>query len=79
MSWKAQAPSPNSAHDSGQPGTEPVRITEPVQSGECVQERFLHDVICVAGTRAEPGRASQRHGPVPLYQQPERSSIPCPG
>ena len=65
--------------DPGQPGTEPVRVAQPVQGGKRLQERFLHDVVGVALARAEPHRAGQRRGPVPLDQQPERGRIARPG
>ena len=43
-------------HDAGQPAGEPVRIPQPVQGQERLQERFLHDVVHVAGIGAQlPG------------------------
>jgi hypothetical protein len=36
-------------HDAGQPAGEPVRIPQPVQGQERLQERFLRDVIHVGG------------------------------
>jgi hypothetical protein len=65
--------------DPRQPPTEPVRVAQPVQRGERLQERLLHDVVGVAGARAPPHRAGRRHSPVPLDKQPERGSVTRPG
>ena len=63
------------ADDAGQPRAEPVRVTQPAQARERLQERLLHDVIHVVPMRAQPRRERPRRRRVPLNQQRERASI----
>ncbi len=65
-------------HDPGQPGTEPVRLAQPLQRHERLQERLLHDVVHVISRRAQPHRPGPHLPPVPLDQQPERRRVPLP-
>ena len=67
------------ADDAAQPRAEPVRVPQPVQGHECLQERLLDDVVHVIRTPAQPRRAGPRRQRVPLNQQPEYASIPGPG
>ena len=66
-------------HDGGQPAGEPLRIAQPVQRDERLQERFLHHVIHVAGIAAQAPGASAHHRLVPLDQQPERRRVTITG
>ena len=63
------------ADDAGQPRAEPVRVAQPAQARERLQERLLHDVIHLVRMRAQPRRQSPRRRKVPLNQQPERASV----
>ena len=66
------------AHDAGQPGAEPVRVTQPVQGHERLQERFLQHVVHVIRAGAQPRRAGPGRCPVPLDEQPERGRVAGP-
>ena len=63
------------ADDAGQPRAEPVRVAQPAQARERLQERLLHDVIHLVRIRAQPRRQSPRRRNVPLNQQRERASV----
>ena len=63
------------ADDAGQPRAEPVRVAQPAQARERLQERLLHDVIHVVPMRVQPRRERPRRRKVPLNQQRERASI----
>ena len=67
------------ADNAAQPGAEPVRVPQPVQGDEGLQERLLHDVVHVIGMPAQPRRAGPRRRRVPLNQQPESGSVPGTG
>jgi hypothetical protein len=54
---------------------EPVRVAQPVQGRERLRERLLHDVVHVAGMRAQPCRTSPRPRRVPFDKQPERGGV----
>jgi len=66
-------------HDAGQPAREPVRLPQPVQRDERLQERLLHDVVHVAGIGAQARGAGSDHRLVPLHQQPERHRVAVAG
>ena len=63
------------ADDAGQPRAEPVRVAQPAQAHERLQERLLHDVIHVVRMRAQSRRQRPGRRKVPLNQQRERASI----
>ena len=52
--------------DAAQPGGEPIRVTQPPEPHERLQERVLHYVVHVVWTRAQPGRAGPGHRQMPL-------------
>jgi len=47
----------------------------PGRGGERLQERLLHEVVYIAGMRAQPRRAGPYHRRVPLDEQAERGSV----
>jgi hypothetical protein len=63
------------ADDAGQPRAEPVRVAQPPQARERLQERLLHDVIHVVRMRPQPRRESPRPRKAPLNQQRERAGV----